>query len=442
MRKSVFWIVICSLFLIAAGCTGQPNNGEKSADTGSNVKDQAVQANQSQEPVTIKFYGQSTQFSEETFQKLVAEPLKKKQPNITLEYVTVTPADLPNKIASGESPDIVVSWPSGIPDILNLGMDTNIEGLIKQSNFDLSKINSVMLDTIKLVSQTEYLIGLPAFNNSFALYYNNDLFNKFGVEKPKDNMKWDDVRSLAVKMTRTDNGMQYRGIFPDNPIRAIDQLDLVRIDLKTGTAQLTSDGFVDVFRLWQSLLSIPGNFDAPNNNLGINYHQQSFQKGELAMLTGWSTMLNDFLKLQSIDWDMVTYPINPKAPGIGQRVDIPIMAITRQSKHKEEAFKVILSILSEETQTELAKLANGPVLVDKKISDQFGKGIPGLEKKNVQAFVSLKLNTMHSMGNVSGAKFNPIFNNAFMSVMNKKKDINTALRDANEELNQVIQELK
>jgi multiple sugar transport system substrate-binding protein len=80
--------------------------------------------------------------------------------------------------------------------------------------------------------------------------------------------------------------------------------------------------------------------------------------------------------------------------------------------------------------------------VDKKISDQFGKGIPGLEKKNVQAFVSLKLNTMHSMGNVSGAKFNPIFNNAFMSVMNKKKDINTALRDANEELNQVIQELK
>jgi multiple sugar transport system substrate-binding protein len=321
-------------------------------------------------------------------------------------------------------------------------MDENMESLIKQSKYDLGKINPVMLDTIRLVSQKDYLIGLPAFNNVFALYYNSDLFDKFGVEKPKDNMTWEDVRSLAVKMTRTENGIQYRGIYTDNPIRGIDQLDLVRIDLKTNTAKLTTDGFVDVFRLWQSLLSIPGNFEAPNNNLNMGKHQQSFLKGELAMLPGWSTMLNDFLKDNSVNWDMVTYPTNPKAPGIGQRVDIPIMSVTRQSKHKNEAFKVILSVLSEETQTELARLANGPVLVDKKVIDQFGKGIPGLEKKNVKVFVSLKVNTMHSMGKVPGSKFNPIFNNAFLSVMSKKKDINTALRDANEELNQVIQELK
>lgn len=42
----------------------------------------------------------------------------------------------------------------------------------------------------------------PVVNNTMSLYYNKDLFDKFGVSYPKDGMTWDEVLELNRQLDK------------------------------------------------------------------------------------------------------------------------------------------------------------------------------------------------------------------------------------------------
>ena len=48
--------------------------------------------------------------------------------------------------------------------------------------------------------------GLRITSNNLALFYNKELFEKAGLEEPKD-WTWDDLREAAKKLTDPDNGI-------------------------------------------------------------------------------------------------------------------------------------------------------------------------------------------------------------------------------------------
>jgi multiple sugar transport system substrate-binding protein len=146
------------------------------------------------------------------------------------------------------------------------------------------------------------------------------------------------------------------------------------------------------------------------------------------------------LKVKDFDWDVTQYPTNPLAPGVGQRVDAGYMGITAQSKVKDEAFDVLTVLLSDEVQTDMSRNTRMSTLKNAQIQNQYGKAID--EKKNLVAFTKPKLSVLVSFK----YNFNPnpavmIFN-AFNDVVNNGKDINTALREADEVMTKAIQEMK
>lgn len=87
---------VCMLLLLS-GC------GPKDSDEGKEAKAD----NKPTMPVTLKIYNDLAFISEQDFKELIAEPVKKKYPHLTVEQVS-TRNDLDKLIAAGEPVDFFV----------------------------------------------------------------------------------------------------------------------------------------------------------------------------------------------------------------------------------------------------------------------------------------------------------------------------------------------
>jgi multiple sugar transport system substrate-binding protein len=108
------------------------------------------------------------------------------------------------------------------------------------------------------------------------------------------------------------------------------------------------------------------------------------------------------------------------------------MTISSTSAHKDEAFKVLSVALSDEVQTDLSRNAQMSVLKDRNVQEQFGKAFAGYDSKNVLALTKLKLAVIHPFKYTFTPSPAALIMNAFNSVLYDGKDINTALREADE----------
>jgi multiple sugar transport system substrate-binding protein len=129
--------------------------------------------------------------------------------------------------------------------------------------------------------------------------------------------------------------------------------------------------------MWHGLFQIPG---APIIPKDTNINKQ-FTDGQVAMISGYTGTLPVLAQVKDHDWDVTTYPANPKNPGVGQRVDSLVMTISSTSAHKDEAFKVLSVALSDEVQTDLSRNAQMSVLKDRNVQEQFGKAFAGMIRK-------------------------------------------------------------
>jgi multiple sugar transport system substrate-binding protein len=430
--------------MLFAGCTQSGGSGGASTATPANPTSPAgteKAAAPPSEPVTVKLAASNAQFPEEDFKAYISDPVRKKYPNITVQRINTSEkgSSLADLIAAGNIPDLVGYYPGNLQTVNELGLAYNIDELVKKYKFDLTRLMPEAVNTVKAASNTPYLIGMPTYHNPFGLFYNKDLFDKFGIAYPKDGMTWEDALELSAKLTRKDGGVQYRGLYADFVYRGSRQLGLQPVDFQTNKSLLNTDPWQELFKLWERLYAVPGLMDSPYGKLEWASNEQSFLKGELAMLAGFSNTLNALRKTSNLNWDLVTYPTNKKAPGVGHRLDSPILAITAQSKVKDAAFMVLDTILSDEVQTSFVRNARMTVLNSQKVKDEFGKGISEFQGKNMAAMTKLKMANMASVQFLNEGQIDSITGKAFQSVSDKSSDINSALRLADEELNKYIQ---
>ncbi|MDB5084088.1 MAG: hypothetical protein JWN30_974, partial [Bacilli bacterium] len=378
--------------------------------------------------------------SDDELKQYVQDPVSKRFPNITIQRIDTgqTGSKLPDLVAAGTVPDIAASWEGPLTVLNDLGLTYNMEPLIQKHKFDINRIDSQAIETAKVGVDQPYIAALPTYSNVFALFYNKTIFDRFGVAYPKDGMTWEDVHDLAVKVTKVDNGTQYRGIYVDSPSRGAQQLGLTYADFTKNQAAMDTDQWRNLYQLWISFYDIPGNADGALRKLDNNANTTAFTSGTIAMITGYSSTLNSLGQVPGLNWDMVTYPQNKALPGVGQRVDSPYLAITSSSQHKDEAFEVIATILSDAVQTDLSKNGKMTVLKDPAIKQQFGSNTQ-FKDKNIKSMAALKFSIMAPVKYLGDGNLNTIMNNAFTEMLKNQKDVNSAIRDANDATNKTIQ---
>jgi multiple sugar transport system substrate-binding protein len=424
--------------LLLSGCA--KGGGDSAADAsgaGAGAKD-ASGGKLFNEPITMQVFQSSGSISDTEFKELIADPVHKKFPNVTLELVRES-KDLLREdlVASNQFPDLVFTDSLSLRKYIDLAIDRDMSDLVKKNKLDLNIYEKRAIDEIKAYGEHGELYALPFSLNFGVLYYNKSIFDRIGVPYPKDGMTWKDVFDLARKVAGKDPSVKALGTSGIG--RDATSLRFQRVDPKTQTATLDNDNWKYIMKLEVDLQHLPDNRKAKGGRNGFEKDQQ------LAMYTSYGARIGELEELARsgapMDWDMVTFPVREGVKDSGMETEAHVMFVSSTSAHPDQAFQIIKYLTTDdEIQTKVSKDARVSALKDDKYKKVFGQNLQTLKGKNVQAIFKNKFGP-----NAKPSKYDPLVSTELSAALKDAlagTDINTALREAEERANKAIAEEK
>jgi multiple sugar transport system substrate-binding protein len=425
--------LICSSIAIA-GCSG---SGEEAPDAQGVSATPAAKS--SNEPINLTVYQRFANITDAEFEQFFVQPIKRKYPHITLSLVRNGKGTaIEELLASGSVPDLFF-LDNDITTFKKLDIAYDLTDAVKTSKLDLSKFDAAAIDAIKKYSGEGKLLALPFSLNWFGLFYNKDIFDKFNAPYPKDKMTWEDITELARRTTRYEANVQVFGLDPRTPSYVAGGLSLPIVDPATNKALVNTDAWKRVLQMMKGIYDIPGN--TPDKSV-YGTAPLFFQNRVIGMYAYWGIgVVNQLEELQKkgnpMNWDMVTTPNFKEALGTGQAVNIHNLMISRASKHKEQAFQIVQELLSEEVQTLAVRSARMSSLTKLQAQTIFGENLQTMQGKNKSGVVAVKSAKLPNPTEYD-SRVQGIVNTKFTDVLYAGKDINTALREAEEDANKMI----
>jgi multiple sugar transport system substrate-binding protein len=393
--------------VLLAGCSssdGTEAGGANGATGGDQKKDEVIdlRSSISWKDSKILLYNLSG-VQDEKFKEIITDPLTKKFPDLVVDYVkNGKGTSLDELLSAGQVPDVILNRAVSIPDLVDTHIADDLDPWVKKYKTDLNRLESGLVDYSKKYSDGKF-VSMPYLRVPFVLYYNKDIFDKFGVPYPKDGMTWAEATQLAARVSRTDGGVDYHGIGINTVVISNNQLSLSPVDPKTNKATINNASWAKLLNNFAGLFAIPG------NETGGTTYQPFVKDKTLAMLV-WGSVTgviqNDF------NWDMVSLPVFPEAPKTGSENQL-FLTVSAVSKHKDAAY----------------------VLVDSLISDE-------IQLQNTKAFSLLGLPNPPTV-----TKYDEVVNKIVLDkftneLIPRKTDVNTLLREAEEEANMAISKLQ
>ncbi|MFE5320496.1 ABC transporter substrate-binding protein [Paenibacillus sp. NPDC056579] len=425
LRRGLPGMLIAVLLTVSA-CTGSPEKTEQEASL-KDVPDTP------KTPVEIAFYSSSKE-------PLFVEAVRKKFPDYTIKYIQKGAGySFPEMIASNQTFDIYVeSARTYARDLLGAKLELDLTDLSKKHQIDLNRFDKNGLEQMKSAGG---LYGLPIYGSGMVLYYNKEIFDRFGVPYPKDGMTWEETYELAKKLTRVDNQPYYGYWLKTKSYLRKNQYSLPFVDMKTETAVINNEKWKrtieTVFQKFSAIEGMEGKFGTQWPGSDVFYKNK-----DVAMYVTDSDMHQGVKEMRDMKWDMVSLPSFSDAPGIGPQIMYTYLGIPSFSKHQDEAMKIIQYLTSDEFQMQLSKQGFLTSLNNQEILKAIGQDTPDKDK-NLKA---IYYNTFAPSGPTT--KYDEyviedgIDNVALRELVNQKLDLNTMIRKAEELGNQSIQKNK
>ncbi|GAA3413122.1 hypothetical protein GCM10020370_68060 [Paenibacillus hodogayensis] len=315
--------------------------------------------------------------------------------------------------------------------------------LIKKNNVDLNKFDSAFKNVVSGEAFEGRTYLFPVHADVQVTYYNKDLFEKFGVPFPHNDMTWDEFFKLAERMTRYEGGVQYVGYAPFiGQLIMNNQMSLPSLDRKTMTPTIASNS------LWQTyfaqMFDLHSSMWNGTNPLSLKAIDvlTNFEKGTQAMMVYLPIVAEERKNIyQALNWDFVAIPTLKDYPGVGAQPYSVNFGINKLSENKDLAFDMIRFLAtSEEAQRSFAMIGAGPVSSDKTILKAFGQGT-SFKNKNWQAAYYHKQAAVNNYGG-GPRTINSIYEKYANEMISKRMDLNTALRTAGEEATKALADLR
>jgi multiple sugar transport system substrate-binding protein len=437
-KNSCLSLIVSAILLLSilAGCAQK--EASNSAEGAQAPKQQEPAAT----PITLKLFVWSG-FTDEELQKFIIGPVSKKYPYITVQPVTRGKDMNAQSLTLGGNEVDLLSIQTGpvMGQFRALKLLEDLTPFIKKDKVNLDKYDPDYLDVIRSESDGKGLYGLPYSTTLWSMVYNKDIFDKFGVAYPKDEMTWDDVYELAKKVTRNDGGIQYYGVDYQTLQVLAEPLSIVVVDPKTERAAINSPAWIKVFNFAKKLNDIPGNELTIVTAAKTNDRFVKDRNVAMFASPNFNSFISGASLVPGLNWDMVQYPSFAEKPNTRGMVKVdPMLAIPVNSRYKDDAMKVIDLVTSDDVQLSLAKSGGVPVLKNPELKKEFGADIPSMKGKNIAgAFKGHPAPYVEETDYTSKAQ----------GLMTKKwpevqggKDVNTFARELEEAINQQIDATK
>lgn len=434
MKKYLLFLLTVCVFM--SGCSNKDVTGEK----GSNELEL--------KPVTIKMQQYLGEKAHSELQKLVTD----KYPHITVEQTNIGGHErnhYEEAVAAKQIPDILAIVSSvHNENLFNVDLDYDLTGLIDQFDYDLSRFDEMTLEGIRNDSR-EGIMGLPfvrgsGLPNYGALMYNKDVFDIFGVPYPEEGMSWDDTIKLARELTAMHEGIQYYGLLTNNFDQLISfaTLGAPILDPETHESLLDSPLWQRGIDLLKTIYSIPGYMDsATDEEKGPMQLQNMFAQRQAAMAFGFipSSAISWDEEGGLHNWDIVPAPNFPDG-GLAPISGSWIFTISSASDHKEDAFRVMEVLMSDEFMIKEGGRQGEPSrlpLIDRKVLDQVVLH-PVMEGKNLDALYYHASGPPVERSKYESYILREYFRGSLDEFLSVDQDRNTFIREANEEIETLI----
>lgn len=242
--------------------------------------------------------------------------------------------------------------------------------------------------SLEALSYKGKLYAVPRDVSNLVIYYNKGLFDKYNVPYPSRNWTFADFLATAKKLTKDTNNDGKTDIwgvsFEEDLFFYLPYL------MSEGGGVLSDD-------LKTSIINTPQSQKGLNfyTDLRNKYHvaptraqsasatmAQLFLQGKLAMQISGRWLVPKYREDAKFDWDVINFPSGDKGSVVP--LDASGWAIAKNSKHKDEAMRLIKFLASKESSE---KFTQSGLIVPARIDVAEGKFLQSTKPKSNKVFV-------------------------------------------------------
>ncbi|MDF2716039.1 MAG: extracellular solute-binding protein [Paenibacillus sp.] len=276
------------------------------------------------------------------------------------------------RFVTGNRPDIIVVDPVMYQNKDVRRMLLPLEPFLQEDNIGLKNFVPSIIDFLNDSGKVP-LYGLTPSFSSQALFWNRELFDRYGIPYPAQLMSWEDVLNTAKRFP---SAKRVYGLYEWHPAE-FDPFTLFvkiagtyRMDLNSPHAAERLESDPTYRSIWDQVISAYREgyvynplqkTDSEEGPIGDEYKTNLFLQGKAAMHVN----SNYFLKylreapqnnLSEIQWEIAAMPVNPRQPDTTHLYNIrDIYGIRSDSTNAKAAWTLLRHIHSDETARTLSE---------------------------------------------------------------------------------------
>jgi len=318
-------------------------------------------------------------------------------------------------IMTGDNPvDVMIFDYNMLATLIAENMLKQLDPMLKEDEINTDEFVPTVIEGIKEQGNGFIYALTPTFMPS-ALYYNKKLFASKGVEPPTDGMSWDDVFMLAKRMKSGEGKDAIFGFTMNQWGGGLSYWDMqnfaapLQLKMFDDNAETMTVNTPQWEAVWKSLTDLYKEkvmptqedmnfvYEQPQEDEGIYnpYRGRLFLSGQVAMTIGDYSMINeieqmnanvDKLKMEKLEWDVVTMPFHADKVGVGGSITLNSLAgINAKAANPEDAWEFVKFMNGKDW----AKFKSRSTY-EMSARKEFIKPREGMEPFNIEAFTKMK----------------------------------------------------
>ncbi|MBU5593933.1 sugar ABC transporter substrate-binding protein [Amphibacillus sp. MSJ-3] len=443
LTKLISVLFFAVIVLGACSGTGDDDNvsGSNSDDTGETTED----TNSDDGGETTLTWALWDKDATVYYEPLV-EAFEADHPNIKIELLDLGSTDyqtvLGTQLSGGDSSIDIVTV-KDIPGYASLINRNQLEPLSElASDIDLDQYSG----TVEQITVDGEYYALPFRSDFYVMYYNKDLFDAAGVDYPTNNLTFDEydqiIREVSEKGTEATGSPVYGGHYH------VWRSQVQMYGLLDGQNTLVTDDYSFLEPIYETVLAqqndgVVQDF-ATLNISSLHYSAAFYQNDVASLLMGtWfiPTLATAIEEGESEDfnWGMVTMPLTEGAEEGTSTGTITTLGISSNSENKDEAWKFIEFVTSEEGSQIIADTGTMPAIQSDEIIDIIATS-PGFpDDEQSKEALSVTTTYLELPLDENAAQVETILNATHDSIMTESMPVSDALEDASNQVGALLE---
>jgi multiple sugar transport system substrate-binding protein len=427
-------LILTTIFLIA-GCTS-PSDQNKAGEKKS---------------VKIMAYDESYFYQE------YGELFNLKFPNTAIEIVSSSKLydrsnknqkfdEVLSKFLEEEQPDVLLLEPESIQRLAVSGKLVDLQPLINRDKYDLTTYSQGILESIKELGDGKLFALTPQFNVN-AIFYNADLFKKYGIEPPHDGMTWQEVfdtaRRFPIDGSEKEREYGYEtqsGLGLDELVTIIgNSQGLNFYDEKTKKIVINNDSWKKIYKMTKDAVDSKTVYMSGGSGSGSVEESQPFIMGRAAMTVNSSYYLNNIKQAansikdyKGFEVGIAAGPADPTDPTKTMGYLSTLFAIRADSSNIDAAWDFVKFVNGEEIAKIRSKIMSDGLSTRQGINKEFN-GISLEPFYKLQPRIQTKINDKDPIPDNFISTFYNILQREMQLAREDKKTVDEALDTVKDE---------